>query len=59
MALFQQHKSYLGEVWYMLHSVASELEYLCTLNKTLQSLVNEELSRAFRPVLDDDERAVR
>ena len=42
----------------MLHSVASELEYLRTLNKTLQSLVNEELSKTFRPVLNGDERTV-
>ncbi|KAJ7387208.1 hypothetical protein OS493_004178 [Desmophyllum pertusum] len=55
-SLMSQHKSYLVEAWRMLHSVASQLEYLCTLNKTLQSLVNEELSRAFRPVLDGDER---
>jgi len=43
----------------MFHSVASQLEYLRTLNKTLQSLVNEELSKTFRPLLDDDERTVR
>ena len=43
----------------MFHSVAAQLEYLSTLNKTLQGLVNEELSRAFRPVLDGDERMVR
>ncbi|KAL9981804.1 hypothetical protein ACROYT_G010557 [Oculina patagonica] len=55
-SLMSQHKSYLVEAWRMLHSVASELEYLCTLNKTLQSLVNEELSKTFRPVLDDDQR---
>ena len=43
----------------MLNSVAFELEYLTTLNKTLQNLVNEELSRSFRPVLEDDDRTVR
>lgn len=43
----------------MFHSVASQLEYLRTLNKTLQSLVNEELSKTFRPLLDGDERTVR
>ena len=54
-----QHQSYLVDVWYMLNSVAFELEYLTTLNKTLQNLVNEELSRSFRPVLEDDDRTVR
>ena len=43
----------------MFHSVASQLEYLWTINKTLQSLVNEELSKSFRPLLDGDERTVR
>lgn len=56
--MFSQHQSYLVEAWRMFHSVASQLEYLCTVNRTLQSLVNEEVSRAFRPVLDDDERTV-
>lgn len=55
-SLMNQHQSYLVEAWRMFHSVASQLEYLCTVNRTLQSLVNEEVSRAFRPVLDDDER---
>lgn len=56
--LFAQHQSYLVEAWYMLHSVASELEYVCSLNRTLQNLINEELSRNFRPVKEDDERTV-
>ena len=56
--MFSQHKSYLLEAWRMFHSVAFQLEYLFTVNRTLQSLVNEEVSRAFRPVLDDDERTV-
>ncbi|KAM7424973.1 hypothetical protein ABFA07_023536 [Porites harrisoni] len=55
-SLISQHQSYLVDVWYMLNSVAFELEYLTTLNKTLQNLVNEELSRSFRPVLEDDDR---
>ncbi|XP_022801392.1 uncharacterized protein LOC111339076 [Stylophora pistillata] len=55
-SLISKHKSYLLEAWRMFHSVAFQLEYLCTVNRTLQSLVNEEVSRAFRPVLDDDER---
>lgn len=55
-SLMSQHKSYLVEAWRMFHSVASQLEYLRTLNKTLQSLVNEELSKTFRPLLDGDER---
>ena len=42
----------------MFHSCASQMEYLCTLNRTLQSLVNEELSRTFRPLLEEDERTV-
>ena len=56
--LFAQHQSYLVEAWYMLHSVASEVEYVCSLNRTLQRLINEELSRTFRPVKEDDERTV-
>ncbi|XP_068679786.1 uncharacterized protein [Montipora foliosa] len=55
-SLISQHQSYLVEAWYMLHSVASELEYLCSLNKTLQRLISEELSRTFRPVVEDDEK---
>ncbi|XP_074609432.1 uncharacterized protein LOC141863667 isoform X2 [Acropora palmata] len=50
-----KHQSYLVEAWYMLHSVASEVEYVCSLNRTLQRLINEELSRTFRPVKEDDE----
>jgi len=42
----------------MLHSVASEVEYVCSLNRTLQRLINEELSRTFRPVKEDDETKV-
>ena len=56
--LFAQHRPYLVEAWYMLHSVASELEYVCSLNRALQRLINEELSRTFRPVKEDDERTV-
>lgn len=55
-SLMSKHQSYLVEAWYMLHSVASELEYVCSLNRTLQRLINEELSRTFRPVKEDDER---
>ncbi|CAH3176550.1 unnamed protein product, partial [Porites evermanni] len=55
-SLISQHQSYLVDGWYMLNSVAFQLEYLSTLNKTLQNLVNEELSRSFRPVLEDDDR---
>ena len=43
----------------MLNSVAFQLEYLSTVNKTFQNLINEELSRSFRPVLEDDDRTVR
>ncbi|XP_067032145.1 uncharacterized protein [Acropora muricata] len=55
-SLMSKHQSYLVEAWYMLHSVVSELEYVCSLNRTLQRLINEELSRTFRPVKEDDER---
>ena len=55
---FAQHQSYLVEAWYKLHSVASEVEYVCNLNRTLQRLINEELNRTFRPVKEDDERTV-
>jgi hypothetical protein len=37
----------------MLHSAAAQLEYLITLNKTLQNLVYEELSKTFTPAKED------
>ncbi|XP_015778421.1 PREDICTED: uncharacterized protein LOC107356319 [Acropora digitifera] len=55
-SLMSKHQSYLVEAWYMLLSVASEVEYVCSLNRTLQRLIHEELSRTFRPVKEDDER---
>lgn len=50
-----QTSSYVAEAWYMLHSAAAQLEYLITLNKTLQNLIYEELSRTFTPAREDTE----
>ena len=42
----------------MLRSTAAQLEYLQSLNTTIQSLVFEELSRTFRPAREDSEKQV-
>ncbi|KAK3754476.1 hypothetical protein QZH41_018992, partial [Actinostola sp. cb2023] len=52
-SLMSQSTLHVAEAWYMFHSAAAQLEYLITLNKTLQNLVYEELSRTFAPATED------
>ncbi|XP_048582671.1 uncharacterized protein LOC5513700 [Nematostella vectensis] len=52
-SLMKQESSFVFEAWCMMHSTPAQLEYLQTLNRTLQALVYEELSRTFAPASQD------